>query len=144
MNGAEYLRKVGDAIKEIQALDRKIALCRMKADATPDTSFSDEPRGTSNGGSREAPFVRWVYKALELEGKCGAKAAELDSMKEETVRLIGLIPDATKQMVLAERYVEAKSWSEIASDVGYSKTHVYRLHEECMWELERVEAKDGS
>ncbi len=142
MNGCEYLKRVGEVVRTLQIIGRKIDFCHQRADSTPDTSFSDEPRTPSE--SPEAPFVKWVYRALEWEKRADEQLAILDSMKEETTRLISLIPDVSKQMVLVSRYVEAKTWSQVADSVGYSKTHVMRLHEESMDFLEGVEAKVGT
>ncbi len=142
MNGCDYLKRVGEVVKTLQIIGAKIEYCHQKADGTPGVSYGDEPRG--NHESLEAPFVKWVYRAMEWESRADEQLKVLDSMKEEAVRLIKTVPDMTQQIVLVQRYVEAKSWSRVAEAVGYSKTHVFRLHDDAMTFLAGVEAKDGS
>ena len=44
--------------------------------------------------------------------------------------------------IMRLRYIDARSWSEIAREVGYSEAHCYTLHHEAIALLETIEQKN--
>ena len=89
--------------------------------------------------SLEAPFVRWIYKAIELEESAQIHIDRLESMKRRTADIINRLPDAKLRRVLFERYVLAKTWKEVGDSMGYSRSHVFRLHDEAMAEVDGMD-----
>ena len=44
--------------------------------------------------------------------------------------------------IMRLRYIDARSWSEVAREVGYSEAHCYTLHHEAVALLEKIEQKN--
>lgn len=70
-------------------------------------------------------------KYIKLERYFDAVIAEWDKlidMRIEAKAMIRSLPDETQQAVLYARYINCKRWEDIASGMGYSWKHIFRLH----------------
>ncbi len=46
--------------------------------------------------------------------------------------------------ILRLRYIDARSWSEVAKELAYSEAHCYTLHHEAVALLEKIEQKESA
>ena len=53
------------------------------------------------------------------------------------------IPGERCQRLLTERYLQSRSWKEIADALGYSLSHTFRLHEDALCRMEALLAREG-
>ena len=58
------------------------------------------------------------------------------SIKTEMTRVISSVQNMEYQRLLELRYLCFRSWKQIADEMGYSKQHIFRLHNEA---LEKVD-----
>lgn len=61
-------------------------------------------------------------KALRLRNRLQKKKDELTDMLTETNNFIESIPDSLIRQIIILRYVECKSWTKVAMDVGNNNT----------------------
>lgn len=128
MTAKEFLQQYGEAVRIAE---------RIKTEYDQEQDLIDSVRsalggdGTPHGGgiskATENKAIKLADKALEL------KDAELEaiSIRQKVFDVIRTVP-GEKGDVLYERYINLKSWDEVADSVGYSKRHARNLHDEAI------------
>lgn len=128
MTAKEFLQQYGEAVRIAE---------RVKTEYDQEQDLIDSVRsalggdGTPHGGgiskAIENKAIKLADKALEL------KDAELEaiSIRQKVFDVIRTVP-GEKGDVLYERYINLKSWDEVADSVGYSKRHARNLHDEAI------------
>lgn len=128
MTAKEYLQQYGEAVRIAERLKTEYDQELLKIDAVRSTLGGDgTPHGTGISRATEDKAIRLADKALEL------KDAELEAVRirQEVFDLIRTVP-GEKGDVLYERYINLKSWGEVAAAVGYSKSRTHDLHNEAL------------
>ena len=128
MTAKEFLQQYGEAVRIAE---------RVKTEYDQEQDLIDSVRsalggdGTPHGGgiskATENKAIKLADKALEL------KDAELEAIRirQKVFDVIRTVP-GEKGDVLYERYINLKSWDEVADSVGYSKRHARNLHDEAI------------
>lgn len=125
--------------KARNAITAKIGHCEMMAAATPGMNFDsemvDKPRNL------DAPFVKWVYKKIELEEKL--KEIDEEFCKACTLldAYLNLLDDVKEMMVVSLRYELGKSWAEVADELHFSESTLCRTHRSAMLKLIEIEER---
>ena len=78
--------------------------------------------------STEAPFVRSIYKIMELEEKINAEIDLYVELKSEIRGIIEKVDNPDEQMVLRYRYIHNMTWEQIGDELHADRTTVYRWH----------------
>lgn len=78
--------------------------------------------------STEAPFVRCIYKIMELEEKINAEVDLYVDLKTEIRSVIEKVENTDEQMVLRYRYIHNMTWEQIGDELNADRTTVYRWH----------------
>ena len=128
MTAKEYLQQYGEAVRIAERLKTEYDQELLKIDAVRSTLGGDgTPHGTGISRATEDKAIRLADKALEL------KDAELEAVRirQEVFDLIRTVP-GEKGDVLYERYINLKSWGDVAKAVGYSKSRTHDLHNEAL------------
>jgi DNA-directed RNA polymerase specialized sigma subunit len=90
--------------------------------------------------------------SIALEGQLGKitgyerhYSAQLVEAMREIMELDGWLQRLPERHedVMRLRYIDARSWSEVAKEVGYSEPHCYTLHHEAIALLETIERQNG-
>lgn len=131
MTAKEFLQQYGEAVRiaDMLRIEYKQELELLDSIRSP-LNNDGTPRGNGISRSTETKAIRLADKAHKL------KEAEL-----EAVRIRQIVFDAINKIpgdkgnVLYERYINLKSWDEVAEAVCYSKRHAYNLHEEALAEI---------
>ena len=137
MTAKEYLQQYGEAVRVAERLKTEYDQELLKIDAVRSTLGGDgTPHGTGISRATEDKAIRLADKALEL------KDAELEAVRirQEVFNLIRTVP-GEKGDVLYERYINLKSWGEVASAVGYTERHVFNLHREGLAAIDAADIK---
>lgn len=69
-----------------------------------------------------------ICKIDELERTINAQIDELVDLKNTTMKAIRSLPDFDQQNVLIARYIDGKKWLDIAFDLNFSISQVYKIH----------------
>ena len=128
MTAKEYLQQYAEAVRAVRRLQFEYQEELYLIDNVRSTLGGDgTPRSNAISKSVEEKAIRLADKALEL------KQAELDAIRirQEVFDAISEIPEE-KGDVLYERYINLKSWSEVAKAVGYSKSRTHDIHNEAL------------
>ena len=58
--------------------------------------------------------------------------AELDLERKSLIAKIDLLEDADLSRLLTLRYVQESRWDDIMAELGYSESHIFRLHRQAL------------
>ena len=107
---------------------------RLHELATKATStLSDMPGSATRNTHR---MEDTIIKIIDLENEINKEIDRLVDLKTEMTRIIGSVQNMEYQRLLELRYLCFRSWKQIADEMGYSKQHIFRLHNDA---LEKVD-----
>lgn len=121
----EYWNKMEQLRKRINRKIHEIHLLRQRAEGMNGISMDDMPRTVSPDHSKMESIV---FKIMALEQEIQETQAEYDALLADMEARIKTVQDSDARDLLSKRYLEFKPWSEIMKEMGYSKSHVFRLH----------------
>ena len=107
---------------------------RLHELATKATStLSDMPGSATRNTHR---MEDTIIKIIDLENEINKEIDRLVDLKTEMTRIISSVQNIEYQRLLELRYLCFRSWKQIADEMGYSKQHIFRLHNDA---LEKVD-----
>ena len=124
----EFLKKGRNLNDEINADVQ--ALVKLRALVYGTAARYDNVRvQTSPGNTQENNII----KLIELENKINAKIDRLIDYQSKMHDLINFIDNTRYRTLLTERYINCKTWEEIAAEFKFKDVrHIYRLHGEAL------------
>ena len=103
---------------------------RLHELATKATStLSDMPGSATRNTHR---MEDTIIKIIDLENEINKEIDRLVDLKTEMTRIIGSVQNIEYQRLLELRYLCFRSWKQIADEMGYSKQHIFRLHNDAL------------
>lgn len=137
MTTKEWLSRGWRIDREIRELEQ--AQVEALALATRTTAGTDGERVDGGGdNSSEREMVAYADKAAEYAVMIDEKIRELVGIKTEIIRAVERVENPTLRAVLMARYVNFKTWEQIAVEMSYSYMHVCRLHGRALVEVRDV------
>ncbi len=134
MTAKEYLEK---AYRLNQVIDIKLeevsALRSLTTRVT--TAFGEDKIKTSK---KRSPMEDVLVRLMDLENEVNIDIDRLISLKKEIIETINQVDDYTLRLVLAMRYINHKSWEDIADDLLYDVRTIYRFHKQGLKEIEKI------
>lgn len=91
---------------------------------------------TTRRNTSEEKFVR--YSNEDYEKEIDRRIDELYQIKLEILSAIGTVNDSTLRKLLVKRYLQFKTWEQIAVEMNYSYMHVTRLHGKALQEVKML------
>ena len=132
MTAKEYLEQYGEAVRVIN---------RIQAEYDKQLELIDSVRSPLGGDG--SPHGGSVSKDAENKAtKLADKSLELMDAQIEAIRIRQRVFDVVNQIpgvrgdVLYERYINLRSWDEVARAVGYSRSRVDDFHNEALGLIE--------
>ncbi len=99
---------------------------------------SGEKVQTSKTNTSEDKLIKYSDYSLFID----QRLHELYKLKADMMRMINRIYSSTYRTLLIERYIKSKSWSAVAASMNYSKSQVFRYHEQAVKALGDILSKD--
>lgn len=121
----EYWNKMEQLRRRIDRKIHEIHHLRQRAEGMNGSGINDMPRTVSPDRSK---MEGTVFKIMALEQDIQETQAEYDTLLAEMEARINAVEDGDASDLLRKRYLEFLPWSEIMKQMGYSKSHVFRLH----------------
>lgn len=124
MNAKEYLSQAFHIDQRINSkLEQVMKLRETSTKAT--ATLSDMPRSDTPNVHR---LEDTICKIIDLENEINHDIDKLVDLKREAREVIGQLSDPDQQLILELRYLCYKTWEEIADELGYCPSNIYRLH----------------
>lgn len=128
MTAKDWLRRGWQIDQEINSLLRTKQETRDRL-----TSVTAGYDGESVQGTRDP---HRYDRLAELDEKIDQRIDQLVAVKQEIMDAIAQVEDSRYRTLLTERYMEFRTWEQIAVDMNYSWKHIHRIHGEALIELE--------
>jgi len=128
MTAKEYLSQVYKLDHKIYLMQLEVEEYRRLASSIPGQDFTRER--VDHTPSYEAPFVKWIMKAIDKEAEIKKKMEELQVLKAKVMGVIDEIEDDNLRMILKFRYINSMQFPDIADKMYASLATVYRWHRE--------------
>lgn len=134
MTAKEYLNR-GYKI-ELQIQSKMEQLERLRAMATrTTTTLSDMPRPASPDPHKTENII---IKIVKLNAELNAEIDKLIDTKIEIKHTIDKVQDVDEKLILEARYLNFKSYDDIASMLNMSLENIFRIHSNALNTVEKL------
>jgi DNA-directed RNA polymerase specialized sigma subunit len=135
MKAKEYLSQ---ALWLNQRIDNKLEqLERLKAMAMRVTTNLTQEK-VSGGYNERNPMENTIVKIMDLEREVNDEIDKLINLKQEILETISLVDDPMAQLLLEMRYINRRTWGEIAGELGYSDRGIHKIHGRALKEIDEI------
>ena len=130
MDVKKYLSRYHYLELDIKHMQDEIKEYERLANSIPGMSF-DAIRvdGTK---SLDAPFTKWIHKAMDKELQMTEMIKQLQTVKCEIISVIDELSDTELKKLLIYRYIDWNSWNEIAAKMYVSLSTLKRWHKNAL------------
>lgn len=125
MTAADFLNQPYGLQRKIRVKEQKAKYYRELAESVSSPGFEEHYSASRN---TDAPFVKYLQKADELEGEIKEDYIRLADLKGEIDRAIDVVEDENEAMVLRYRYVMMLSMKEISKKMYYTLRWTQMIH----------------
>ena len=113
--------------RNIQKLEDK--LLELETEATRQTTrLSNEPKGSHLSSDK---ITSIVIKIVEVQEEINNKLKQAYALVAKIEVAIAILPER-EQYLVRSRYLECKSWEQIAVDMNYSWQWVHKIHSKAL------------
>jgi DNA-directed RNA polymerase specialized sigma subunit len=125
-NVKKFLERTFDLNAGIQSAWEQIQEYQSRSYRLSSPSDFSAPR-VQRSPSPEASFVDVVEKKTDFEAKMIKTLDELNARKNQIVSLINEYTEGRENRILTLRYILGWRWEDIATELHFSKPHVFLL-----------------
>ena len=133
MTAKQYLRQLSKIELNIRILTDELEERRTRLTSTAAPPLGDKVQSSPRGDAFAAALAALADKDLQR--------TELiyvyEELRDKIVEQILELDDAVQGRVLYERYVRAKRWDVIASEMNYSIQRIFQIHGNALVEFAR-------
>ena len=126
MDVKQYLSRYHYLELDIKHMQDEIKEYKRLANSIPGMNF-DAIR-VDGTRSLDAPFTKWIHKALEKELQIADFKKQLQQVKCEIISVIDKLCDTEHKKLLIYRYIDWESWNVIANKMYISLSTLKRWH----------------
>jgi DNA-directed RNA polymerase specialized sigma24 family protein len=131
----QYLAQFGkikmrleNTARQVEALEDMLSVASPKLSKTPRCPSPDVHR-----------MEGVIAAKVDLERDIEADKEKLS----EIAQLINALPDVLLSAILIRRYVLRMEWTDIANALHVCQSHIYRLHNKALTEIEKMRANES-
>ena len=133
MDVKEYLCRYHITEEKILKLQQIVAEYLRLANTIPGVNL-DQIR-VDGTRKLDAPFEKWILKALDDELLIEELKKQLPLIKCEIISLIDELEEKEYKMILIHRYIDWLSWTDISQKLYYSSSKIRRMHDKALEEI---------
>mgnify|MGYP001072810902 CR=1 FL=1 len=127
MTAKEYLSQAYHIDQRINCKMEQIKALRELATKV-NSVLSDMPKARQSGHIME----KNIAAIIDLENEINNDINKLLNLKKEIAATIRSMNDFECQTLLELRYLNFRTWEQVADKMGYSKQHVFRIHSKAL------------
>ncbi len=135
MSAKQYLKRIRSLDKQVLAHLEQITAHRSLA-AKVTSVLQEGPQ--SHSGHYEDRLANIVAKIVDLEEQLQKDLEEYINLKSKVIMQINSMEDGRLKLVLYHRYLNQKTWEDIACDLNCSTQWVHTLHGQALQEFEKI------
>lgn len=130
MTIVEWLNRGRNMDKEIKALQRAQQQAYDRATSAVSDSAAEKVQ-TSPRNNTENSFITYASYSEKID----KRIEELTAIQQEIFEAIKALDDTTLRTILTEKYINFRTFEQIAADLEYSSVHISRLHKKAIEKL---------
>ena len=123
MTAKEYLNQARTLDLLINAKQSELYSLKLMATSISSPVISEK---VQSGGENNA--MRIIDKIVDLQNEINLEIDKLVDLKSQIRGEIKQINDPVERILLTERYINNKSWMEIANMMHYTERQVHNIH----------------
>ncbi len=123
MTAKEYLNQVRTLDMLINAKQSELYSLKLMATSISSPVISEK---VQSGGENNT--MRIIDKIVDLQNEINLEIDKLVDLKSQIRGEIKQINDPVERILLTERYINNKSWMEIANMMHYTERQVHNIH----------------
>jgi DNA-directed RNA polymerase specialized sigma subunit len=127
----KYLKRYINLDREIERKLEEVARLRSKLTRVTEV-FTAEPKG---GGSIYGKTEEILVKIVDLEHEIDADVDRLVAVRDSIKSIIEAVEDDRERLLLQYRYLDGRTFEEIAVQMNYSWRQIHRLHSQALTNL---------
>lgn len=125
MTTKEYLEQVGNKEIYVRNLQKKIERLRKVLDSAGAVQYDT----TKVRATHTTDKINDVYAKMdEQQQLVDNLMIDLDEFKKKVSDEINQLDDERYKNILHQKYIEMKTWKEIAIDMSYNVRYLFRIH----------------
>lgn len=133
----KVLNQIGIFEVKIRNLETEIAVLNYKMGDAKTMSF--DPRvGTNGNFNTKSPQEMLLERINSYEIELENLKRDYIHKRQEIVKNILKLSDRDMHAILYNRYVLLWGWKKIIDELGYSKGHMFRLHDSGIEEFSKI------
>ena len=135
MNAKEYLNQAYKLNNRINSkLEQLEVLKSLSMKVT--SCFSDVK--VIHASNEKSQMEKNLVKIIDLSVEINDEINELIRLKSEIAETIREVDDVNCELLLVKRYISGKSWEEIAEEMQYSISGIFRIHGEALKKISKI------
>lgn len=123
MTAKEYLNQARTLDLLINAKQSELYSLKLMATSISSPVISEK---VQSGGENNA--MRIIDKIVDLQNEINLEIDKLVDLKSQIMDEIKQVNDPVERILLTERYINNKSWMEIANMMHYTERQVHNIH----------------
>jgi DNA-directed RNA polymerase specialized sigma subunit len=135
MNAKEYLNQAYKLNSRINSkLEQLEVLKSLSMKVT--SCFSDVK--VMHSKNEKSQMEKNLVQIVDLSVEINDEINELIRLKSEIAETIREVDDVNCELLLVKRYISGKSWEEIAEEMQYSISGIFRIHGEALKKINKI------
>ena len=129
----EKLRQYGWLMKNVALLEDQLAELETKATSTTINIKQD----MISGGCSEDKMSGQVAQIVDLKNQINQKLEKAYAIRQKIEEAIEVL-DEREKLLVRLKYIQCKTWEEVAVEMGYTWQHTHKIHAKCLDDLKEV------
>lgn len=92
----------------------------------------------AGGNVSKNPVEKTIAKIADLQENINKDIDRFIDLKFEILEIIKQVRDPIDQIILEMRYINCKSWDEVAENLGYNRSTIFRIHGKILKEVDEI------
>lgn len=122
---------------DIKHMQDEIEEYKRLANSIPSMSF--DALRVDGTKSLDAPFTKWIHKAMEKELQIADLKKQLQVVKCEIISTIDKLADMELRKILIYRYIDWNNWNQIALKMHISYSTARRFHYKAIEKIQKLQ-----
>lgn len=134
MNAKSFLQQAHRTEQRVNSRLRRLSMLHSLATQVTSWLGGESVSGSGNPQRMEDT----IAKIVDLERSINGEIDRLVDQKRAVMDTIEQVGNPDQQLILEYRYLDYKSWPEIAEELGFSPRWVQELHERALASIEKI------
>lgn len=134
MNAKEYLTQIKKLNVLIENKLTEVERLRDRAESVTACVGGEKVKSTSRSDNMENTIIKLIDMSRAIE----KEVDKLVELKTEATHVIDMLDKADEINLLYKRYIQFKTWEQIAEEMDYSLQGIYKMHGFALQKVQKI------